>query len=114
MNAFQYITLIGSVISVAIADVFLKRASVGALVFKDILKSPWFFAAVILYLVQIFAFCYLFLSGDKLSLVGLTQIILYALVIIVSSVAFFHESISLVQGIGIGLAIIGIILINIK
>lgn len=113
MNLYQYVILIGSVISIAIADVFLKKASMTIVAFSDLFKSPWFIAAIILYGIQIIAFCYLFFLGNKLSVVGFTQIVLYTLVIVISGLLFFQESLSLIQILGAVLAIIGIILLNI-
>jgi hypothetical protein len=48
-----FVLVIFSVIAVAVADVFLKKATVvGQL--GATLKSPWFWAALVLYLFQIF------------------------------------------------------------
>lgn len=113
MKIAHGIILIGSVLSIAIADIFLKKASANIFLFKDILKSPWFFAAIILYGIQIAAFCYLFFSGNKLVTVGIIQIVLYALIIVSAGVFIFGESFPLIHGVGAILAIIGVVLLNI-
>ena len=97
--------------AVAVADVFIKKASVLSS-FPAIFKNIWMIFAVLLYLLQIFIFAYLFSAGLKLSYVGIVQIILYALIVLLSSVLFFRETLTLFEAIGMTLGIIGIILIN--
>ena len=97
--------------SVAVADVFLKKAST----FTDManfLKSPWMIGAILLYVFQIFIFIYLFFSGVKLVDVGIIQIILYALIVLTSGILFFHETLTLINIIGVALGITGIVLIS--
>ncbi|OGI96190.1 hypothetical protein A3I84_01470 [Candidatus Nomurabacteria bacterium RIFCSPLOWO2_02_FULL_36_8] len=97
--------------SVAVADVFLKKAST----FTDLatfLKSPWMIGAISLYIFQIFIFIYLFFTGMKLIDVGIMQVILYALIVLASGILFFHETLTLIKIIGIILGIISIALIS--
>ena len=112
MNIISGLVLVGSVLAIAIADVCLKHAGANAHSFKQMILDPWFLAAIALYIVQVIGFGYLFISGAKLTSVGIVQTVLYALVVILSGVFIFAESVSLVQGIGMALAIIGVILIN--
>ncbi len=112
MNIASYIILIGSVLAISIADVFIKKAGVTASSFGAMFRSPWFLAAGLLYIIQVVGFGYLLFSGARLSWIGIVQTILYAFVVIGSGVLLFHESISLVQAIGIGFAITGLILLN--
>lgn len=112
MNIISYIILIGSVLAISIADVFIKKAGVAVQSFGAIFRSPWFIAAGLLYIVQVIGFGYLLFSGARLSWVGIVQTILYALVVIGSGVLLFHESISLIQAIGIVFALIGLVLLN--
>ena len=68
----QISLLILAVVSVAVADVFLKRAAIqGSLVLA--LKSPWLILAAGLYLLQVLLFTHIFVTGWKLSLVGSLQ-----------------------------------------
>jgi drug/metabolite transporter (DMT)-like permease len=97
--------------AVAVADVFLKKASTFPN-FSAVLKNPWMVSAILLYIFQIIIFVYLFFIGEKLIDVGIVQIILYASIIVISSMLFFHEPLTLVKIIGIILGITGIILIN--
>jgi len=69
-------------------------------------------AVVALYLLQIAIFLYVFVKKAELGTLGIIQTALYAIIVIGSGVLFFNESITLIKGIGIGLAIVGVILIN--
>lgn len=102
-----------AVASVAIADVFLKQAAVSGNLSLT-LKSPWLLGAIILYLYQILFFTYVFVTGGKLSFVGSLQTVLYALVVIGAGIFLFQEKLTGVQVLGITLAIVGAILINLN
>jgi drug/metabolite transporter (DMT)-like permease len=105
--------IVAAVTAVAIADVCLKKAAAdGGWVLT--LKSPWMIAAILLYLFQIVFFTYLFRAGKELSLVGSLQTILYALIVLSAGIFLFQESLNKVQLTGVLLALIGIILINLK
>jgi drug/metabolite transporter (DMT)-like permease len=112
MNFISGSVLIVSVLAIAIADVCIKKAGVSISSFKEVFSNPWFLVAIGLYILQVVGFAYLFFSGFKLTVVGIVQTALYALVIILSGVLIFGESVSLIQGIGIALAILGVVLIN--
>ena len=112
MNITQTILLILAVASVAIADVFLKKTqALGSM--SQAFMSPWMFGAVVLYLFQIFFFTYLFISGAKLSSIGIMQTVVYALIVVGSGIFLFGESLSTVQIIGMVLAISGVVMLNI-
>lgn len=113
MKLLQMSMVILSVASVAIADVFLKKAAINDNFFKAV-KSPWMAGAVLLYLLQIFFFTYVFVSGWKLSLVGSLQTVMYAIIVLGAGVVVFHEKLTLLQTIGLLLAAGGVILINLE
>jgi drug/metabolite transporter (DMT)-like permease len=111
MPFIQTILLILAVTSVAIADAFLKQSqALGSL--SKALMSPWVIAAVLLYLFQIVVFVYLFVSGARLSNIGITQTVLYALIVLIAAALFFKESFTLIQILGIILALIGVALLD--
>ncbi len=112
MSIFYYLILVGSIVSISFADVFIKKAGMSAHSFGGLLSNPWFLIAILLYLIQIIGFGYLFFSGAKLTMVGITELVLYAVIIIGSGILLFHESITITQAIGMVLAITGLILIN--
>ena len=109
----QGIVIILAVMSVAVADVLLKKAAnhgnlIGAL------SSPWLFCAVGLYLLQIGIFTVAFIAGWKLSIIGALQTTLYALIVLGAGVLLYDESLTRLQMTGILLAIGGVVLINWK
>jgi drug/metabolite transporter (DMT)-like permease len=107
----QISLIILAVIAVAVADACLKKASDEGSLHRAF-QSPWMMGAVLLYLFQILFFTYMFTAGWELSLVGSLQTVFYALVVLLAGVFIFRETLTLVQGAGILLAIGGVILIN--
>jgi drug/metabolite transporter (DMT)-like permease len=106
--------IIVAVSAVAIADVFIKKATSVADNFKTVLKNPLMLAVLGLYLIQILIFTYVFVKKAELGAVGIIQTALYAVIVIGSGIIFFKEEVSLWQGIGMALAIIGVIVINLS
>lgn len=111
MSLAQIGLLLFSTTSIALADILLRKTQILGSVGKA-LMSPWFIVAVVLYLVQILVFTYLFVSGAKLSHLGVMQAVLYTVLILLASFLIFKESITSIEIVGIALALIGIILIN--
>ncbi len=99
--------------AVAVADVFLKKAALGGTMMGAI-KNPWFIGAAFLYLFSVLVFTWAFVAGWQLSIVGILQTVLYAIIMLASGVLFFHESLTLIQWTGVALALGGVILLNFK
>ena len=104
--------IIIAVSCVAVADVLIKKAAFNVSSFWVSLKNPLMLAAVVLYLSQIVIFLYVFVKKAELGAVGVIQTALYAVIVIGSGILFFHEDFSVTQIIGMILAIIGVVLIN--
>ncbi len=104
--------IIIAVIAVAVADVFTKKLATQVGSFKEALHSPLLLLVFLLYMLQILLFLYVFIMKAELGIVGIVQTALYAAIVIGSGLLFFHEKISPLQGIGMGLAILGVILTN--
>jgi hypothetical protein len=103
--------LIIAVMAVAVADVFLKRAALqGSMVHA--LRSPWTLAAVALYLLQVVLFVVVFVHGWKLSVIGVMQTALYAVVTLGAGVLLFNEAISEIQMLGLVFTIVGVVLLS--
>jgi drug/metabolite transporter (DMT)-like permease len=103
--------IFSAVTSVAVADIFLKKATVdGSWLLA--LKSPWLAGAVLLYLYQILFFAHVFITGGELSFVGSLQTVLYALIVVGAGVFVFQEKLSGLQTLGILLAVGGAVLIH--
>ena len=109
-STYILLLLVG-VAAVAVADVCLKRAALpGSL--TQALRSPWLFAAIALYLMQVILFVVVFANGWKLIVVGIVQIALYAAVTLSAGVLLFGEVLSLKQVLGAGFALIGVVLLS--
>jgi len=111
MNKILEIVLIVlAVAAVAVADALAKKVGVTASSFSAALKNPLMLAVAGLYVVQIIIFTYVFFKKAELGAVGIIQTALYALIVIGAGVIFFKEEIGLVQGMGMVLAVVGVIL----
>lgn len=102
-----------AVVSLAIADGFLKQATVGKN-FMQAVTSLWLVGAVALYLVQILLVVYFFVAGWEFSLLGNLQVACYALVVVLAGYFYFREVPSPAQIAGVILAITGAVLINVE
>lgn len=112
MSLINSILLFLAISAVAIADVFLKKTqTLGSM--TNAFMSPWMLGAVVLYLFQIFFFTYLFISGEKLTSIGIMQTVIYALIVLVSGIFLFGETLSITQMVGVFFAIFGVVLLNI-
>lgn len=110
---FQIIVIIVAGASVAVGDIFIKKAAIQP---DNLIKnflSPYMFLAVILYLLQIVLFYYMFIKKWELGIVGLMQMVAYAIIVITAGIIFFQEKISMLQMIGMCFAFVGAILMNI-
>ncbi len=108
---FDWILLGVAMVAVAVADVFLKRAaSPGDLGLAT--RSPWFWAAIGLYLLQLMIFAYAFVTGWRLSLIGALQTALYGLIVLGAGIILYREVLTPTQAMGAVLAIGGVIMIN--
>lgn len=113
MKPLTWILLIAAVAAVAVADICLKRAAAPGSM-AAALRSPWLYAAAGLYLFQVGFFTYLFVSGTPLLYVGILQTALYAAIVLLAGFFLFKETMSPVQWAGLGLALVGAVLMNIK
>jgi len=100
-------------VSVGVADSLIKKIALTGS-FWSALKSPWMAVILLLILVQVSFFIFVFRRHWDLSIAGNIHIVFYSLTIILSGLLVFGEKISLIQGIGIGLALVGVVLMNIK
>ncbi len=99
--------------SVAVADGLIKQSAFKTESFLVAVKNPLMIVAILLYIVQVILFAYIFVKRWELGIVGLMQMVIYAAVVIFLGVFFFNEKITLTQGIGMGLALIGVVFMNI-
>ncbi len=111
MKSTYLILIVLAVMAVAFADVFLKKAALLGSMSKAI-QSPWMILAVLLYLFQVVIFTDVFVHGAKLGYVGIIQTVLYAVIVLLWSFFFYHEHMSPIQIVGIIVALVGVVLIN--
>ncbi len=113
MKTVHLTLMLAAVISVAIADIFLKKAAVHGNLWQA-LQSPWIAGAISLYIFQIVFFTYAFVRGWELSLVGSLQTALYALIVVGAGIFLLQEKLTGVQLAGVVFAIGGAVLINLR
>lgn len=109
---FQIALILIAGSSVAIADGIIKQSAFKTHNFWVALKNPLMIWAVVLYILQVVIFTYIFVKRWELGIVGLMQMVLYAAIVIFLGVFFFNEKMSITQGIGMGLALIGVLFMN--
>src|SRR3972149_6445036 len=109
VNYFHLGAIILAAIAVAIADALIKKTSLSGS-FLLAIKSPWMIAVIGLYLLQIFFFIYVFMNNWDLGIVGNLQMVFFSLSVILLGFFAFGETLSTIQFLGIGLALVGVIL----
>ena len=111
VNIIHLLAIILAGVSVGVADALIKKVALTGS-FWSAFKNPLMVFILLLYVAQIAFFVYVFRYQWELGIVGNLQIVFYSLTVILSGLLIFGEKISLVQGAGIGLALIGVILMN--
>ena len=110
-NAVQLSVIILAGIFVGIADALIKKSALTGN-FWNAFKNPLMLIILLLYIAQIILLVYIFKHQWNLGIVGNLEVVFYSLTVILSGLLFFGETISLTQGVGISLALIGVILMN--
>lgn len=103
------IILVGA--SVGVADALIKKLAL-AESFWDAVKNPLSLAILALYALQIALFAYIFKHQWKLGIAGNVQMVFYSLTVVILGFVLFKEQITLIQGMGIGLALAGVVLMS--
>jgi multidrug transporter EmrE-like cation transporter len=111
MMLANLIILFVAVINVAVADVFIKQATVGNHL-RAALLTPWMAGAVVLYVTQILALTYFFAKGWDFSSTSMLQLVAYTLIVVVAGALIFGESLTPMRVGGIALAIAGLALMH--
>ena len=111
VNYLQVGAIILAGITVAVADALIKKTSFSGN-FILTLKNPWMIAILMLYIAQILFFIYVFNNHWSLGIVGNLQMIFYSITVVLVGILAFGEKITSIQGAGIFLALLGVVLIN--
>ena len=109
----QWIAILAAVISVAIADILLKKAATHSNLL-DAIRSPWFAGGAGLCMLPVCFFMYAFISGWNLTNIGILQTALYAIIVLTAGVFFYNETFTRFQWAGIFIAMSGVVMINWK
>ncbi|EKD47656.1 MAG: hypothetical protein ACD_65C00345G0002 [uncultured bacterium] len=110
-KALQFIAIVLAGITVGIADALIKKASLTESLWTT-LKNPLMLIILPLYVAQVLFFIYVFKHQWSVGIAGNVQIVFYSLTVVISGFLIFGEKISPIQGMGMGLALIGVILMN--
>ncbi|VVB73958.1 Uncharacterised protein [uncultured archaeon] len=107
----QVMAIVLAGISVGVADALIKKtAKAGGII--PAFSDPWMAAVVLLYLLQIAFFVYVFINDWKLGIVGLMQMVFYAITVLLIGAFYFGEALSPVQIAGIVVALAGVVMMN--
>lgn len=115
--AFLMLTTLGltavvaSAFLVASADALIKKIALPEN-FAASIFSPWMLVICGLYFVQILLAVYIFVHKGNLAIYGNVFVVFYAILMGIFGILFFKESLTLLQYVGIVLALTGAVLIN--
>ena len=107
----QMSLIIFAVISVALGDVAIKKATESLDMYQTF-TNKWFYVGVLLYITQIFLFAWMFVKKWDLSVVGILQTVFYAAVILLFGYFMFGEKLNNIQLVGVALAAVSVFLIT--
>ena len=113
LTLHQLLGIVLACVAVAYADCLLSdvgTASKGD--FGAALTNIKMYEIVALYLIQILIFTYVFVKNGTLMMVGMTQTVMYALVVMFYGAMFRNESIPLTKALGAGVAVLGILIMT--
>ena len=96
---------------IAVADSLIKQSATSG-DFWGVVLSPWMLGAFALYGIQILLTLYIFLNKGELAIYANLFVAFYSIFTVVIGVFVFKEHLSLVQGIGILVALLGVFLIH--
>lgn len=111
LNSLQIILILLSALLIGIADALIKKISLTHS-FLLALKDPWMLAICALYLIQVVMIVYIFAHKGDLVIYGNIFIICYSIITVLLGLLVFKEHVSIVQILGIVLALMGAYLIN--
>lgn len=100
-----------SALLIAIADALIKRVSASGSLLAALL-DPWMLVIAALYAIQIIIVTYIFIQKGELAVYGNLFIIFYSVTMVLLGILAFGEHLTIWQGAGIALALIGAVLIN--
>ncbi len=112
VNLIHVLAIILAGFAVGVADALIKKATQEGNFF-DALKSGWMLPILILYIAQVVFFIYVFVNKWQLGVVGIFQMAIYAITVLALGFFMFKEYPSTIQLAGMGMALVGVFLMNI-
>ena len=111
LGLIAILAVFASAILIAVADALIKKAAVAG-DFWSAALSPWMLAICGLYFIQILIVVYVFINKGGLAIYGNIFIVFYSVSMVLLGVFFFQEHLTMLQYIGIALALTGALLLN--
>ena len=109
---WQVGSMVASAFLIIIADSLIKKVSTSGA--GNVYLHPLMLLSYFLYFIQIVIAFYVFKYGGGLAVYTNLFIVFYSIFGVLMGVFVFSESLSLIQGIGIVLAMTGAVLLNIR
>ena len=106
------IAIVAAGLSVAVGDVFIKKAGSVSSNMASAMVHPLIAAALCLYTLQILLFAYIFVRRWDLGIVALLQMACYSATCVLLGRFLFGERITVTQGLGMLMAFCGAALMN--
>jgi hypothetical protein len=106
----QLILILTAGLAVAAADVLMKRIGSISSTLSQAMVSPWMLPVVLLYGTQVVLFTYVFVRRWDLGMVALVQMAFYVAACVLIGRSWFGERMTAMQGLGMWLTVIGILL----
>lgn len=103
--------VLGTALLIAAADSLIKKSGMSGDFFSA-LMNPLMGSALVLYFIQVLLTLYIFLNKGELAIYANLFVAFYSILTIAIGVLVFKEHISVLQGLGIALALAGVFLIN--
>lgn len=106
-------TVITAGVLIAIADSLIKKSASMTNNLISALINPLMFAVLLLYVLQIALLGYIFIKKWELSIAVILEITTLPAIVIAIGILYFREKLTFIHQIGILIALIGAILMNI-
>jgi drug/metabolite transporter (DMT)-like permease len=100
-----------SALLIAGADALIKKVSTQGN-FYTALMDPWMIVILSAYIIQILIVIYVFINQGELAIYANIFIVFYSILMVLAGVFLFKEELTLLQYVGIVLALSGAVLLN--
>jgi drug/metabolite transporter (DMT)-like permease len=112
-NLFRLVLIFLATLITIIADAIVKKISKDGSVWLT-LKNPWMIVVYVLYFFQILSAIFIFVYKGEFAIYTNLFVVFYSIFGVTLGILYFQESLSIAQWVGIGFALVGVVLINSK